>query len=236
MKQFGSDRGGTNTDVDDHRFSTKKLKVLIVDDSSFDSQNIERQCRRTSLYMSIDTVSDVSSMRQALDAKSYDIIFVDYHLAHETGLQARQVISQHSLNSDAATIMVTGEVSHEVAVTAIKNGCEDYVAKTDLDAMSLEMIMKSASKRLENHASRVLQSEMNAIHGRTIDAMTEIVENQLGDDRIVALIVRALQQITYVDGHPTLQQAPDTVALLDIQKPEFFDFQQLSEGAGDREI
>jgi len=236
MKHISSDLEGSDNGTDLSPLHTKEIKILIVDDSSFDSKNIERQCKRTNMQVAIDTAPDLSTMRRALDEKSYDIIFVDYHLASETGLQARQVISQHSRNSDAATIMITGEVSHEVAVSAIKNGCKDYVAKSDLDALSLETIMKSATKRLENHASRVLQGQMDAIHDRTVTAMTEVVQNHLADERIVALVMRALQRITYVDGHPTLQGEPDTVSILEAQKPEFFDFQQLSNGFGDGEI
>ncbi|WP_175498466.1 response regulator [Sulfitobacter marinus] len=202
----------------------KELSVLIVDDSSFDCRNIMRQFRRTSLHLAVDTASDLDQMRAALDTRKYDVIFVDYHLTHETGLQARQIISKHPENGQTATIMITGEASHEVAVSAIKNGCKDYIAKEDLDAISLEMMMKSATKKLEKHASKVLQSEMDTIHDRTIAAMSQLVQNELSDDRIVSLIVRALQHVTYVDGYPVLQQTPELVTSLENEKLDHFDF------------
>ena len=222
----GQDGEGGQADTLPH--ASKELKVLIVDDSAFDCENIKRQCRRTSLFLSIDTASDVEQMRKALDRQKYDVIFVDYHLANETGLQARHVISEHPDNAQAATIMITGDVSHEIAVSAIKNGCKDYVDKADLDAMSLEMMMKSATKRLEKHATKVLQSEMDAVHDKTITAMKHIMQSELSDDRIIALFLRALQQVTYVDGVPMLQKMPDITSLFEKERLDSFDFTALT--------
>lgn len=211
-----------------HSDENTGLKVLIVDDSSFDCENIKRQCRRTSLYLSIDTASDVEQMRKALDQTKYDIIFIDYHLTNETGLQARHVISEHPHNAQAATIMITGDVCHEIAVSAIQNGCKDHVDKADLDAMSLEMMMKSATRRLEKHANRVLQTEMDAVHDKTVSAMTQIMKNELSDDRIVSLFLRALQQVTYIDGVPVLQKMPDITSLFEKEQLDSFDFAALT--------
>jgi PleD family two-component response regulator len=229
MAQMHDGQGGSDNGKEILAPENKELMVLIVDDSSFDCKNIMRQFRRTSLRLSVDTACDLNQMRAALDRRRYDVIFVDYHLTHETGLQAIQIISQHPKNAQAATIMITGEASHEVAVSAIKNGCKDYVDKADLDAISLEMMMKSATKRLEKHASRVLQSEMDAIHDRTIAAMSQLVQNELSDDRIVSLILRALQQVTYVDGFPVLQHSPDFTTSLENEKLDYFDFGELAD-------
>ena len=125
-------------------------------------------------------------------------------------------------------IMITGDVSHEIAVSAIKNGCKDYVDKADLDAMSLEMMMKSATKRLEKHATKVLQSEMDAVHDKTITAMKHIMQSELSDDRIIALFLRALQQVTYVDGVPMLQKMPDITSLFEKERLDSFDFTALT--------
>ncbi|SEL42974.1 response regulator [Pacificibacter marinus] len=210
----------------------KELQILIVDDSSFDLNNIERHCRRTSLYLTIDTARDVDAMLEALDTKIYDIIFLDYHLTNATGLEARKLISEHSLNSKAATIMITGEVSHEVAVSAIKNGCQDYVAKSDLDTTSLELMMKTAAKRLEGHASRVLQGQMDNIHARTMGAVTQVVQRELSDERILSLLIRAMEQVSYVDGQPVIGGVPDVLSILteNDSEPNSFVFKQFSDG------
>ncbi|WP_417242236.1 response regulator [Celeribacter sp.] len=204
----------------------RETRVLIVDDSEFDCMNIERQCRRTNLFLSVDTANDVEGMRKALDETKYDVIFVDYHLAFETGLEAREVIREHPTNKSAATIMITGEVCHEVAVSAIKNGCHDYVAKGDLDALSIEMMMASATEQLENHTTRVLRAEMDAIHDRTMGAVTKAMQDELSDDRIISLLVRALGQVSAADGLATPQDTDDETPLIDVDDtgPNFFVF------------
>ncbi|MEM5474820.1 response regulator [Pacificibacter sp. AS14] len=200
--------------------------ILIVDDSVFDCQNIERQCRRTNLQLSIDTAKDVKTMQKSMDTKTYDVIFVDYHLANETGLEAQNVIRRHPSHANATTIMMTGEVCHEIAVTAIKSGCQDYVAKYDMDAFSIEMMMKTAAKRLEQHATRVFQKEMDAIHDRTMSAVTEVVRTELSDDRIVSLLMRALGQVSYSGGQSIEHETGENSILnmLDDPNPSFFIF------------
>jgi PleD family two-component response regulator len=204
----------------------QEMRILIVDDSDFDCQNIERQCRRTSLHLSIDTAQDVASMKQAMDAKDYDVIFVDYHLAKETGLEAQEAIRRHPSHAKTTTIMMTGEVSHEVAVSAIKNGCQDYVAKSDLDAFSIEFMMKAAAKRLEEHATHVLQREMDAVHDRTMSAVTKVIRTELSDDRLVSLLVRALGQVSYSNGQPIAHNTNEIASLIDLgdTNPGFFVF------------
>lgn len=212
--------------IDKNTNMGKETRVLIVDDSDFDCQNIERQCRRTNLQLSIDTAKDVETMQASLDTKTYDVIFVDYNLASETGLEAQDVIRKHPLHANVTTIMMTGEVSHEIAVTAIKNGCQDYVAKSDMDAFSIEAMMKAAAKRLEQHATRVLQNEMDAIHDRTMSAVTEVVRTELSDDRLVSLLVRALGQVSYSNGQPIAHETSEISALLMHEDPDsnFFVF------------
>ena len=60
-----------------HGLAASATRVLIVDDSHFDCMSIERQCRRTDLFVSVDTASDIDAMRAAMDAREYDVIFVD---------------------------------------------------------------------------------------------------------------------------------------------------------------
>lgn len=201
-----------------------ETKVLIVDDSAFDCEHIERQCRRTNLYLSIDTASSVQAMKAAMDTTEYDVIFVDYNLTQETGLEAQEAIREHPSHTKAATIMMTGQVNHEIAVSAIKSGCQDYVAKSDMDAMSIELMMKTAAKRLEKHASRVLQNEMEAIHDRTMGAVSEVVNNALGEERLVSALVRALGQVSYIEGQPIVAEPSNAEPLVDDGIPAYFVF------------
>ena len=70
---------------------------------------------------------------------------------------------------------------------------------------------------------------MDAIHDRTIAAMSQLVQNELSDDRIVSLIVRALQHVTYVDGFPVLQQTPEITTSAESEKLDYFDFGELAD-------
>ncbi len=59
----GPGHDSANNDVPENT----ELKVLIVDDSSFDCTNIIRQCRQTSLPLSMYKASALDKMCKALD-------------------------------------------------------------------------------------------------------------------------------------------------------------------------
>lgn len=123
------------------------LKALIVDDSEFDRKHLRRMCRRAGLKLEFSEASDIASMCKKLDAESFDLIFLDYHLEIETGLEALAEVVVHQKQSDAISIMVTSVDSHETVIEAMRNGCSDYLIKSELTPDTIRKSITSAIER-----------------------------------------------------------------------------------------
>lgn len=121
--------------------------ILILDDMETDRLRLKRTCRKAGLKSDIDMVSDIAAFRAALDMKPYDIVFLDYNLGMETGLDALQILQKHDDQMQAFAIMVTSVGQHDVVVEAMRSGCADYIVKEELSVDSLRKSITTAFQR-----------------------------------------------------------------------------------------
>ncbi|NNE86905.1 MAG: response regulator [Silicimonas sp.] len=124
----------------------KQMNVLVLDDSEVDRKTLIRLCNRAGLNCIMTEADSLLSFRRALDHTSFDLIFIDYFLGADTGLDALNTITEHSNQSAAATIMIAGEGQVGIAVEAMRQGCADYLTKSML---TVEALQKSVATALE---------------------------------------------------------------------------------------
>lgn len=120
------------------------VNVLILDDSEFDRKRIRRLFRAAGLSMFLDEVDTIKGLQSALDEARYDVVIIDYNLSEGTGIDAVNLVQNHPENSTARAIMITGDDQSEVAVQALKMGCEDYISKARLTADRLKQAVVSS--------------------------------------------------------------------------------------------
>jgi PleD family two-component response regulator len=123
------------------------LKTLLLDDDAFDRKRIRRFTEKAGLMLDVEEVCSINEMSNQLDANTFDVIMIDYHLAEENGLEALKVIQDHKSNSTAATIMVTGQSQTEVAVSAFRQGCHDFLQKDDLSPTVIHDVFVKAMQQ-----------------------------------------------------------------------------------------
>lgn len=109
-----------------------RIKALVLDDSEIDRKRIRRFTEKSGLTLEFDEAPTIEAMASKLDSNVFDLILIDYHLAEGDGLEALKLIQNHHTNKSAATIMVTGQGQTQVAVSAFRQGCNDFVQKEDL--------------------------------------------------------------------------------------------------------
>ena len=122
------------------------MKILIVDDSKTDRMRILRLCESAGLSFLATEVATLKEMRAALEATNFDLVFIDYLLTGESGLDAIDLLNQHP-DQRAASIMVAGEGQIGIAVEAMRRGCSDYMTKADLSVPSLQKSVATAIER-----------------------------------------------------------------------------------------
>ena len=81
----------------------------------------------TPVYQRVDSVEEVEA---ALNTQTWDIVISDYVLPHFSGLEALRLIRQK--DPDIPCIVVSGRITDETAVSAMKSGARDYIMKDNL--------------------------------------------------------------------------------------------------------
>ncbi len=136
------------------------INALVIDDDRFDRNRFRRLSLEVGLTIKITEVATIPEMRESLDDNRYDIVFVDYQLNEGNGLEVLEEIQTHPINCDAATIMIAGEGQAEIAVTALKNGCSDYIVKDNLSPESLHRAIINALQKSSLQSSLNIEANM----------------------------------------------------------------------------
>jgi len=119
----------------------KNTIVLLVDDEPDILELLELALRKMGLE--VDKAGNVHDALAKLATRHYDLCLTDMRMPDGDGLQIVRHIMQHSLDVPIAVITAHGHM--ENAITALKAGAFDYLAKpVSLD--QLRVLVKSALK------------------------------------------------------------------------------------------
>ncbi len=141
----------------------KPLRVLIVEDSEDDALLLMREFQRGGYEPVFERVATEESMIAAMKNQTLDLIIADYVLPHFSGLEALRVLQESG--RDIPFIVVSGKISEDLAVEAMKAGACDYMSKNNL-------------KRFLPAVQRELSEAKNRRqHRRTEEALLESEEH-----------------------------------------------------------
>src|SRR5204863_3289726 len=73
------------------------------------------------------------AMNEALNRQTWDLVIADYVMPHFNGLSALDLVKRKGL--DLPFIIVSGHITDDTAVAAMKAGAHDYVMKDKLARM-----------------------------------------------------------------------------------------------------
>ncbi|MEO9822941.1 MAG: response regulator [Paracoccaceae bacterium] len=152
----------------------RRLKILVLDDDEFDRQHVQRLSSKMTLPTEIDEAADLIALQKKLDSRIYDAILVDYRLSSGNGLDALDIIAAHKQNGSAAQIMVAGDPSYELAVKAMKHGCDEFLGKDKLDAISMQKSVLGAILASTKKASAHLNVEIQELAGNIANGVSEL--------------------------------------------------------------
>ncbi|NNE81291.1 MAG: response regulator [Silicimonas sp.] len=126
--------------------ASRDMRILVIDDNELDRQRVLRLCQQAGLAFQPVEVAALDGLDAVLGETSFDLVFIDYLLAGETGLDAVDMLSAHKNQMTAAAIMLAGEGQINIAVEAMRRGCSDYMTKS---MMNVETLQKSIATALE---------------------------------------------------------------------------------------
>ena len=132
------------------------LHLLILEDQPSDTELILHALRRADFvpdWQQVDTETDYLARLHA----SLEVILADYTLPQFDAMRALHLLQERGL--DIPFIVVTGNMSEEVAVECMKQGAADYVLKDGLRRLGPAVSRALADKQLRDdkqHAEAAL--------------------------------------------------------------------------------
>jgi len=152
--------------------NTHSLLIVLVEDNDDDALLLERHLHRSGMDFRILRVQTAAEMRSALEQPEQpDVVLADYNLPLFSGPEALQALKSAGL--DVPFIMMSGAVSEETAVAAMRAGAHDYVSKGNLTRLvpAIDRELKEAGIRSNRLvAERALQASEARFHS-LVEAM-----------------------------------------------------------------
>jgi PAS domain S-box-containing protein len=132
----------------------KGIRVLLVEDSSDDADLLLWELRRGGYDPQSHRVYSAEGFVAALDSQDWDAILCDYTMPGFSGADALALLHERGL--DIPFIFVSGTLSEETAVAAMRAGAHDYVVKDRLKrlAPAVDRALKDAEARREQARDR----------------------------------------------------------------------------------
>jgi two-component system, cell cycle sensor histidine kinase and response regulator CckA len=127
------------------------LQVLIVEDSEDDMLLMLWELRRSGYPVNAIRVETPAQMQTALARQSWDVVIADYSLPKFSALEALKLLQ--SQQQDWPFIIVSGTITEETAVAAMKAGAHDYITKGNLARLvpAVERELREAEDRQKRH-------------------------------------------------------------------------------------
>jgi len=121
------------------------LRLLLVEDSARDAALLVRLLRQGQFEVVFERVETVAGMETALE-QGWDLIIADHSMPSFGAEAALEMLQLRNL--DLPLIMVSGTISDEAAIEAMKRGAADYLLKDRLNRLGEAVHRVLAEKRL----------------------------------------------------------------------------------------
>ena len=123
------------------------LHVLMIEDSEDDALLLARELRRSGYDLTHERVDTAVALNAALDRSPWDLVIGDYSMPQFSGTAALAMLQERGL--DIPYICVSGTITEELAVTAMRSGARDYVTKGQLKRLfpAIERELRDAKLR-----------------------------------------------------------------------------------------
>lgn len=138
---------------------SKKLKLLIVEDSEDDTLLIVRKLKKEGYTVTYRRVCTARSMKKAIDEEAFEAILADYAMPSFSATAALNLAKK--MGVDVPFIIVSGAIGEDAAVAAMKSGAVDYVRKQNLSRLvpALERSLREARTQREHRQAEAALRE-----------------------------------------------------------------------------
>jgi PAS domain S-box-containing protein len=185
---------------------SKKLRILLVEDSAADAELMERALRDASVEFTMGRVQTRDEFLHALRQNPPNIVLTDFSLPSFNGMEALTLLRQE--DPDLPYISLSGTINEEQVVELIRHGATDCISKNNLAklAPAIERALREVEhkhhKRLAEASLRESEARFRAIFegaGTGIaveDLQGQIIETNRTLQQMLGYSGEELQQLT----------------------------------------
>lgn len=155
------------------------FRVLIVEDSAEDAEMVELALSQAGYSVTARRVISAVEFSDAIATRDWDAIIADYTLPGFGALPALDLLKQSA--QDIPFIIMSGTISDEIAVSAMRAGAHDYVLKDNIARLvpAIEREIREAETRRKKsqadeavrYLSAIVESSDDAIIGKTLEGI-----------------------------------------------------------------
>jgi signal transduction histidine kinase len=156
-----------------------RLNLIVVEDSELDYELLVAMLMREGLRPRSTRVEDEAGMREAFAQGRVDAVITDHNLPRFDSFASLKVAK--SVDADIPVIVLSGEMSEELAVATLHAGADDFVLKTRMFriAAALQHSLQAAESRREARGAVAALAESEA----KLHALTQHLERAKEDER-----------------------------------------------------
>jgi len=197
---------------------TKPLRVLIVEDSVDDVELLVYELELGGYHPIYQRVDTAETTLAALEQQQWDLVIADYSMPQFNATAALSLLQEKGL--DLPFIIVSGTITEETAVAAMKAGVHDYLTKDNLARLvpAVERELREAQVRsdhrqvLERLKYQAYYDNLTGLPNRTFfleqvgNCIEARNENSLYQFAVLFLDLDRYQIVKYSLGHLISEQ------------------------------
>ncbi len=135
----------------DEKTSNTAIKVLVLEDDLEFAFVIKKILSSPVLAYNVIHVACLGDALQKINQDFFDILLIDLDVPDSRGLETFRSI--HSAALETAIVVITAHEEEDLAITAVREGAQDYLNKMDVGRKTLKQAMGYAMERQQSQLS-----------------------------------------------------------------------------------
>ena len=174
------------------------IQLLLVEDSEDDAQLLLRELQRGGYEPAHERVATEAGLTAALDRQSWDLIIGDHSMPGFSGIAALVLVRGRGL--DVPFISVSGTLTEDMAVAAMKAGANDWVTKGQL-----KRLIPAVERELREAKARAALRATEASFATMVQHAPVGIYRSTSDGRFVAVNDALVHLLGYGSADEVLQ-------------------------------
>ncbi len=174
------------------------IRLLLVEDSEDDALLLLRELKRGGYEPAHERVATEAGLAAALDRQPWDLIIGDHSMPGFSGIAALVLVRGRGL--DVPFISVSGTLTEDMAVAAMKAGANDWVTKGQL-----KRLIPAVERELREAKARATLRATEASYATMVEHAPVPIYRSTPDGRILAVNGALVRLLGYASADEVLQ-------------------------------